>query len=66
MNAANRLTGAARYNAYGQLDVDITKNYAPWASYDNRNDREFVASRVGGVVFQPAYATLDLATFFLK
>jgi len=39
MNAANRLTGAARYNAYGQLDVDITKNYAPWASYDNRNDR---------------------------
>ena len=66
MAAANKLTGAARYKAYGDLDVDITKNYAPWAAYDNRNDREFVAARVGGVVFQPAYATLDLATFFLK
>jgi peptide/nickel transport system substrate-binding protein len=66
MAAANKLTGAARYAAYGQLDVDITKSYAPWASYDNRNDREFVGSNVGGVVFQPAYATLDLVTFFLK
>ncbi len=66
MAAANKLTGAARYAAYGKLDVDLTKNYAPWAAFDNRNDREFVAARVGGVVFQPAYATLDLATFFLK
>jgi len=66
MAAANKLSGPARYTAYGKLDIDITKNYAPWAAYDNRNDRQFVAARVGGVVFQPAYATLDLATFFLK
>jgi peptide/nickel transport system substrate-binding protein len=66
MAAANKLNGAARYAAYGKLDVDITKNYAPWAAYDNRNERDFVAARVGGYVFQPAYASADLNTFFLK
>jgi peptide/nickel transport system substrate-binding protein len=66
MAAANRLTGDARYAAYGQLDVDITKNYAPWAAFDNRNQRDFVSARVGGYVFQPAYAAADLTTFFLK
>ena len=37
--AANKKVGAARYKAYGDLDVSITKNYAPWAAYDNRNER---------------------------
>ena len=64
--AANKLSGDARYNTYGKLDVDITKNYAPWAAYDNRNEREFVSSRVGGYLFQPANASADLNTFFLK
>ena len=63
---ANRLTGDARYEAYGKLDVLITSKYAPWAAYDNRNSRDFVASRVGGYVFQPANAMADLNTFFLK
>ncbi len=66
MAAANKLTGSARYAAYGKLDLDITKNYAPWAAYDNRNDRDFVSARTGGYVFQPAYASADLNTFFLK
>jgi ABC-type oligopeptide transport system substrate-binding subunit len=66
MAAANRLTGDARYRAYGNLDVQITAKYAPWASYDNRNEREFVAKRVGGYLFQPANASADLDTFFLK
>jgi len=64
--AANLKTGAARYKAYGNLDVMITKNYAPWASYDNRNEREFVSKRTGGYLFQPANASADLNTFFLK
>jgi ABC-type oligopeptide transport system substrate-binding subunit len=64
--AANKLTGDARYKAYGNLDIQITKAYAPWASYDNRNNREFVAKRVGGYLFQPANASADLGTFFIK
>jgi peptide/nickel transport system substrate-binding protein len=66
LERANRLTGAARYRTYGNLDVSIQKNYAPWASYDNRNEREFVSKRTGGYLFQPANASADLNTFFLK
>ena len=64
--AANKKIGAARYKAYGDLDLEITKNYAPWASYDNRNAREFISSRVGGYLFQAAQASADLNTFFIK
>jgi len=64
--AANKLSGDARYNAYGKLDVDISKNYAPWTAYDNRNEREFISARSGGYLFQPANASADLDTFFLK
>jgi peptide/nickel transport system substrate-binding protein len=66
LDRANRLIGPARYKAYGNLDVMITKTYAPWASYDNRNLREFVSKRTGGYMFQPAYAAPDLGAFFLK
>jgi hypothetical protein len=66
LDQANRQIGPARYKAYGDLDVMIAKNYAPWASYDNRNLREFVSKRTGGYLFQPAYAASDLGTFFLK
>ncbi len=66
MDAANKLAGDKRYKAYGDLDIQITKNYAPWASYDNRNEREFVSKRTGGYLFQPANASADLNTFFLK
>jgi peptide/nickel transport system substrate-binding protein len=66
MAEANKLSGDARYKAYGALDLEITKNYAPWAAYDNRNEREFVSKRTGGYLFQPANASGDLNTFFLK
>ena len=64
--AANKLTGDARYKAYGSLDVAITAKYAPWASYDNRNQRDFVSAHTGGYLFQPANASADLNTFFIK
>jgi peptide/nickel transport system substrate-binding protein len=66
LESANRLTGPARYKRYGNLDIYISKNYAPWASYDNRNEREFVSKRTGGYLFQPANASADLNTFFIK
>jgi len=66
LDAANKLSGDARYKTYGNLDVQITSKYAPWAAYDNRNEREFTSSKVGGYLFQPANASADLNTFFLK
>ncbi len=66
MAEANALTGDARYAAYQKLDLDIQRDYAPLLVYENRNTREFVASRVGGYVFQSAHGLANLNTFFLK
>ena len=66
MAAANALSGDARYAAYQALDLNITKNHAPWAAYENRNQREFVSSRTGGYLFQAAHGLANLNTFFIK
>jgi ABC-type transport system substrate-binding protein len=63
---ANQLVGAARYQAYGDLDVEITTEHAPWVAYANRNAREFTAARIGGYLLQPANASADLNTFFIQ
>jgi hypothetical protein len=36
------------------------------AVYENRNTREFVASRIGGYIFQAAHGLANLNTFFIK
>jgi len=64
LDQASLLTGAARYTAYGNLDVEITTSHAPWVAYDNHNLREFTSARLGGYFFQPANASADLNTFF--
>jgi ABC-type oligopeptide transport system substrate-binding subunit len=64
--AANKKIGAARYKAYGDLDLQITKQFAPWAPFDNRNTRDFISAKIAGYVFQPAQASADLNTFFVK
>jgi ABC-type transport system substrate-binding protein len=64
--AANKLTGDERYKTYGNLDIEITRNHAPWASFDNRNQREFISASTGGYLFQPANASADLNTFYIK
>jgi ABC-type transport system substrate-binding protein len=66
MKAANALSGDKRYAAYQALDLNITKNYAPWAAYENRSIREFTASRIGGYLFQASHGQADLNTFFIK
>jgi ABC-type oligopeptide transport system substrate-binding subunit len=66
MAAANALTGDKRYAAYQALDLGVTKNYAPWAAYENRNTREFTASRIGGYLFQSAHGLANLNTFYVK
>ena len=63
---ANTLSGDKRYSAYGALDQSIQKNYAPLLTYENRNIREFVASRIGGYVFSNAHGLANLNNFFVK
>ncbi len=65
MDSAAKLFGAARYTAYGKLDVDMMKNAPPWVSVNNFNDRVFVSKRVGCFTFNPIYS-VDLAALCLK
>ena len=65
MNAAARLSGAKRYSTYGQLDIDIMKNAAPWAPRNNFNSRIFVSKRVGCFTYNAIYS-MDLAAACIK
>ncbi len=65
MEAAARLSGAARYSAYGNLDIDLMKNAAPWAPILNPNNRYFVSGRVGCFTYNNVYG-LDLAAMCVK
>ncbi len=47
MDKANALAGQARLTAYGLLDRDIMKDYAPVASYISTNARILTSTKVG-------------------
>ena len=64
--SANHLAGDARLKAFGKMDIYTMTNLAPLAPVDNRNQRDFIAPNVGGYLFQPAYAAIDLGAMFLK
>ncbi len=66
MNAANKLSGPKRYKAYGNLDVDISKNAAPNAYWINFNNRDFISSKTGCYTFQPVYASPDFTILCRK
>jgi peptide/nickel transport system substrate-binding protein len=63
--AASRLGGAARYRAFGALDVQIMRSAAPYAPYANPLGLLFVSKRVGCVVRQP-YFVRDYGAYCLK
>jgi ABC-type oligopeptide transport system substrate-binding subunit len=65
MRAAALLSGAARYKAYGNLDVNMMLTNPPWAARNNFNDRIVVSSRVGCFTFNSTYS-VDLAALCLK
>src|SRR3954471_6265959 len=60
MKKAASLSGSARYNAYGKLDVDMITSTPPWAARNNFNDRILVSKRTGCFTFNSTYS-VDLA-----
>jgi ABC-type transport system substrate-binding protein len=65
MRQAASLSGAARYKAYGALDVKMMNNDPPWAARSNFNARVLVSKNVGCFTFNPIYS-LDLAAICRK
>jgi YVTN family beta-propeller protein len=45
--AAARLSGPERYLTYGKLDLDLARNAAPLAAFDNLTDNDFFSTRIG-------------------
>jgi peptide/nickel transport system substrate-binding protein len=56
MREAARLEGAARYERYGELDVDLARNAAPLVPIEFFDEATLVSKRVGCVVLRPALA----------
>jgi peptide/nickel transport system substrate-binding protein len=44
---AERLTGPARYIAYGKIDLDLARNAAPLLAYANPSTPDFFSARIG-------------------
>jgi peptide/nickel transport system substrate-binding protein len=67
LEAAARQLPPKRYKTYGNLDVSIMKNYAPWAPYVISNDRDFFSARVAtnSIQTSPIYE-LQLGRLALK
>ena len=63
MRRTAALSGAARYRAYGNLDVQLARDAMPRVSIGFQYEPTFVSERVGCVVLKPA---LDLAAVCLK
>jgi ABC-type transport system substrate-binding protein len=58
------LSGDARYEGFGRLDVEVARDLAPIAAYANLNARAFVSPRVGCARFNPVYG-FDIANVCL-
>ncbi len=63
LDRASRLTGEQRYRAYGELDVQLSRDVAPMIPVAVVNQQTFVSARVGCIVLNPL---LDLTAVCLK
>ena len=63
LDRASRLTGEERYRAYGELDVQLSRDAAPAIPFAVFNASAFVSARTGCVVMNPF---LDLTAVCLK
>jgi ABC-type transport system substrate-binding protein len=55
MVEAAKLSGDERYARYGDLDIELARDAAPWAATFISNNRDFFSERIGCQVYQPIY-----------
>jgi ABC-type transport system substrate-binding protein len=63
LDRASRLTGEERYRAYGELDLQLSRDAAPATPFAVFNASAFVSKRTGCVVMNPG---IDLTAVCLK
>lgn len=59
------VTGAQRATRYNELDVEIIRDFAPWAPLLNPTQVDVISQRVSGYVYHPVYGA-DLTTISIK
>jgi ABC-type transport system substrate-binding protein len=64
MDRADALSGAARYKAFGSLDIAMMKEVAPWAPLINATNRFLISARVKNFTYNQAntYVALNALT----
>ncbi len=62
--AAARLSGPERYLTYGRLDLDLARNAAPLAAFDNLTTNDFFSARIGCQTY--GIYGMDLAALCLR
>jgi ABC-type transport system substrate-binding protein len=62
---AAQLTGPKRYLAYGNLDLDMTRNAAPLAAFGNLLSHDFFSARIGCQTYSYLYG-MDLGALCLR
>jgi peptide/nickel transport system substrate-binding protein len=66
LHAANELSGAARLDALGALDVEVARDAAPLAAYLNDNVRALYARRIGCQIFSTQVGAVNLAALCIR
>ena len=61
---AARLSGPERYLTYGKLDLDLARNAAPLAAFDNLTSNDFFSARIGCQTY--GIYGMDLAALCLR
>jgi YVTN family beta-propeller protein len=64
LESAAKLTGAARYRAYAQLDIDLTRNASPIVVWGNPATEDLFSARMGCQAYGP-YG-VDLAALCIR
>jgi ABC-type oligopeptide transport system substrate-binding subunit len=65
LDAAARLSGTARYEAYAGLDADLAGKAAPMIAFGVPLNRDLFSARIGCQIYQPVYG-MDLAALCIK
>ncbi len=66
MDKADALAGAPRLAAYGNLDIQMMREAAPWAPYINGNNRIFISTRLSNFIYNIANTYVALNALVIK
>jgi class 3 adenylate cyclase/ABC-type oligopeptide transport system substrate-binding subunit/streptogramin lyase/predicted Ser/Thr protein kinase len=64
--AAQRLSGAQRHEAYAALAQEALRSWSPWAVFEQVAQPAFFSARLGCISSSPAYFGIDIARLCIR